>query len=218
MGRHRENAANAGEEERSMNMERRYAVTRTEGAPEWSAVPAQRVDVACWGTTYTPETTFQCAYTPGKALYIRMECLEAEPTVRCREQDGPVWKDSCMEAFLAPGREGSYMNLECNSAGALLCCAGSGRHGRLRLAESGLPRPVLVSGRDGGRWEACLEIPAATLSGLWALELMPGARLYANFYKCGDDTPQPHYLSWSPIDLPKPDFHVPQFFGALELL
>ncbi|MDD2936708.1 MAG: carbohydrate-binding family 9-like protein, partial [Proteiniphilum sp.] len=28
---------------------------------------------------------------------------------------------------------------------------------------------------------------------------------------------EPHFISWSPIDLPKPNFHVPQFFGLLEL-
>ena len=37
----------------------------------------------------------------------------------------------------------------------------------------------------------------------------------ANFYKCGDKTAHPHYLSWSPIDTPKPDFHRPEFFGEL---
>ena len=39
----------------------------------------------------------------------------------------------------------------------------------------------------------------------------------ANFYKCGDKTAHPHYLSWSPIDTPKPDFHRPDFFGELLL-
>ena len=199
-------------------MEKRYGVTRTEGEPNWDAIPREQAACACWGTTYTPETVFQCAYTPGKALCIRMECREADPTVRCREQDGPVWKDSCMEAFLAADRQGSYMNLECNSAGALLCCVGEGRHNRLRLAESGLPRPVLRSRVNKAWWEACLEIPAETLKGLWNLELAPGGVLYANFYKCGDDTPQPHFLSWNPIDLPEPDFHAPAFFGVLKLL
>lgn len=199
-------------------MEKRYGVTRTQGEPDWTVISRAGVDCACWGTTYTPETTVQCAYTPEKALYIRMECLETDPTVRCREQDGKVWLDSCMEAFLAADRSGSYMNLECNSAGALLCCVGEGRHNRLRLAESELPRPVLRSWVSGDRWEVRLEISAETLRGLWSLELVPGGSLYANFYKCGDETPQPHFLSWSPIDLPKPDFHVPQFFGTLELL
>ena len=41
--------------------------------------------------------------------------------------------------------------------------------------------------------------------------------LKANFYKCGDLTAHTHFLSWSPIDAPKPDFHRPDFFGTLEL-
>ena len=36
------------------------------------------------------------------------------------------------------------------------------------------------------------------------------------FYKCGDKLQTPHFLSWNPIDLPKPDFHCPAFFGLLQ--
>ena len=42
-------------------------------------------------------------------------------------------------------------------------------------------------------------------------------KIYANFYKCADATALPHYLSWSPIDTPAPDFHRPEFFGELYL-
>jgi hypothetical protein len=41
--------------------------------------------------------------------------------------------------------------------------------------------------------------------------------LRANLYKCGDECDLPHYISWSPIDLPSPDFHCPDFFGKIEL-
>ncbi|MFA5695554.1 MAG: carbohydrate-binding family 9-like protein, partial [Proteiniphilum sp.] len=55
-----------------------------------------------------------------------------------------------------------------------------------------------------------------------AMGFLPGESLSrqqirANFYKCGDETAEPHYISWSPIDLPAPDFHAPQFFGLLEM-
>ena len=43
-------------------------------------------------------------------------------------------------------------------------------------------------------------------------------KLRANFYKCGDCTAHPHFLSWSPIDTPNPDFHRPDFFGELLLV
>ena len=37
----------------------------------------------------------------------------------------------------------------------------------------------------------------------------------ANFYKCGDETQKPHYLSWNPVKTSKPDFHRPEYFGKL---
>ena len=40
----------------------------------------------------------------------------------------------------------------------------------------------------------------------------------ANFYKCGDKTLQPHFLSWSPIHSEKPDFHRPEDFGIINFL
>jgi len=42
-----------------------------------------------------------------------------------------------------------------------------------------------------------------------------GKTMRANFYKCGDKLQTPHFLSWAPIDLPKPKFHCPEFFGEL---
>ncbi|MDO4756730.1 MAG: carbohydrate-binding family 9-like protein, partial [Parabacteroides sp.] len=36
-----------------------------------------------------------------------------------------------------------------------------------------------------------------------------------NFYKCADDTQTPHFVSWSPIGLPTPNFHCPEFFGEI---
>ena len=49
------------------------------------------------------------------------------------------------------------------------------------------------------------------------LDVSDPESIRANFYKCGDKTAHPHYLSWSPIDTPKPDFHRPEFFGELIL-
>ena len=61
-------------------------------------------------------------------------------------------------------------------------------------------------------------------SSWWAVELIPfellgltipPGGLRVNLYKCGDNLNQPHFLSWSPITLDKPNFHCPDFFGTL---
>ena len=43
----------------------------------------------------------------------------------------------------------------------------------------------------------------------------PGVKWEANFYKGGDKTSRPHWLTWSFVDKPNPDFHRPDFFGTL---
>ena len=42
-------------------------------------------------------------------------------------------------------------------------------------------------------------------------------KILGNFYKCTDETMNPHFVSWSPIDLPEPNFHCPEFFGEIYL-
>ena len=43
----------------------------------------------------------------------------------------------------------------------------------------------------------------------------PGVIWYANFYKCADGSSHPHWLTWSKVDQPDPDFHRPEYFGRL---
>ena len=63
-------------------------------------------------------------------------------------------------------------------------------------------------------WELTVEIPFK-LIGIDP-ENIP-LKLTGNFYKCADDTESKHYVSWSPVETEKPDFHRPEFFGELIL-
>lgn len=40
-------------------------------------------------------------------------------------------------------------------------------------------------------------------------------QLRGNMYKCGNKTENKHYISWTRIDLDAPNFHCPEYFGAL---
>ena len=64
-------------------------------------------------------------------------------------------------------------------------------------------------------WEMVVVIPASIFTyneGFNFSNLIANA----NFYKCGDDTTKPHYLSWNPVKTENPDFHRPEFFGTLD--
>jgi hypothetical protein len=43
-----------------------------------------------------------------------------------------------------------------------------------------------------------------------------GAVWRANFYKCADKSSNPHWITWSPVENDKPNFHLPGYFGRLE--
>ena len=75
-------------------------------------------------------------------------------------------------------------------------------------------RHIYKSNRQLSDWTLYVEIPKNAI-GFSQDEKLSQQTIGANFYKCGDETNEPHFISWNPIDLPKPDFHVPQFFGEL---
>lgn len=142
------------------------------------------------------------------------------------EDQGPVWEDSCVEFFCQVPGEAHYMNFECNCIGAMVASRRLGRAEQVQPLSAeqmkrierkcSFPREAFEE-KDGlFEWNVELRIPLDLIF----QETKPvfPQKLRANFYKCADKTKKPHFVSWQPINLPKPDFHCPQFFGEIELI
>lgn len=159
----------------------------------------------------------------GERIYLLYTVVGEQIRAVNTKDFGSVWEDSCVEFFMQKEGEKTYRNFECNILGALLAARRENRNNFERLVDF-VPEIVRFSniehryenGTQVSDWSLYMEIPKKAL-GFANNESLSGKRIRANFYKCGDETPEPHYISWNPIDLPKPDFHVPQFFGLLEL-
>jgi len=139
------------------------------------------------------------------------------------EDFGSVWEDSCVEFFMQRQGEKTYRNFECNVLGVLLAAHHETREKAIQLTgevQSVIRHSTICHRYEDGRqvsdWTLYLEIPKQAM-GFAEHESLAGQQIRANFYKCGDKTPEPHFISWNPIDLPSPNFHVPQFFGLLKL-
>jgi hypothetical protein len=140
-----------------------------------------------------------------------------------------VYCDSCAEFFFTPGKdiEAGYFNIEMNCGGVMLMNHQSGRDENCRcisLEDAGkiqvfhsLPKIIDPEMTEPTTWTLEYRLPIGIL-GAYAVVERPdsGVVWRANFYKCGDETSHPHWLTWAPIDLPKPDFHQQGFFGTLE--
>jgi hypothetical protein len=169
---------------------------------------------------YAPSVNFRLAYSD-KAIAILFEVSEAHVRAAAMESNGPVWEDSCVEFFIMTPDGKHYVNVEMNCIGTILAARRTSRHDAVHFPEdrlsairhfTSLPHEPIDSRKEGQSWWGVEVIPFESLG----YEQKPES-LRVNLYKCGDKCDTPHFLSWSPIGLPQPDFHCPDFFGEIVL-
>ncbi len=182
-----------------------------------------QVDQVNWPSEYpyAPFCAGRLARTED-ALIVDFRVSGLDLRARNTEDNGTQWEDSCVEAFFENPDGSEYYNFEINPLGKVLAACGASRNDRvkrpgeemqeiLRTAQFEGPQEY-----DGGiwNWRVTVVIPFRLLGA--DPDNLP-EKIRANFYKCGDLTAHPHFVSWSPIGTPAPDFHRPEFFGELIL-
>ena len=197
----------------------KYIIQPVTGKPDWSSIPALSVDNILWLPDVGIRMTQQICYDEQK-LYIHQKAVEKQIRAEHNELLAQVCEDSCMEFFFCP-EPGSdrYLNFEWNLNGCMYLGCRTGRENSVRLQLKDHKKLFAFEGnktQDG--WEIFFEVPVSFVQLLVPdFSLHPGLELRANCYKCGDLTPNPHYLSWNPSTSPTPDFHRPQDFGQMIL-
>jgi hypothetical protein len=181
------------------------------------------VDVLNWPAyPYKPIVAFDMART-NQSLFIRFFVRGNSLKASYTNDNSPVYKDSCVEFFMKKAADESYMNFEFNCIGACDAARRISREVKTSLTEeeyasirrcSNMERKAFPEKKGIHSWELVVAIPFR-LMGLDP-ENLP-EKILGNFYKCADETDTPHYVSWSPINTPTPDFHRPEFFGELYL-
>jgi len=201
-----------------------------DNAVDWEIAAADQlekntIDNLLWSDNeYTPEVSFSIAHTH-KNILLKYNVSEQYLTARYREINDPVFKDSCVEFFIAFDNDDNYYNLEFNCLGTPLIAYGSGKDNRKkiekRLAEKiksyQLIKNPIANQSSLINWELVLVIPFEVFAH-HNITTLKDRVCKANFYKCGDDLPEPHFLSWNNISYPSPDFHLPQFFGGVHFV
>ena len=184
---------------------------------------SQSLDVVNWEVyPYKPEVSFIMAYSDD-ALYLKFSVHEKAVRAVNNQPNGSVWEDSCCEFFCDFDGKG-YYNLETNCIGTQLLGWGFGdrKHADATVInfikkQSSLGTEPFDVKTGGFNYEIVMAIPASAFYA-HQLSFKKGMCFRANFYKCGDKTPDVHFLSWNPIEVEKPNFHLPEYFGEVELL
>nr|MDD6335956.1 carbohydrate-binding family 9-like protein [bacterium] len=171
---------------------------------------------------YTPVVRAWASWTDD-ALHIRMRAYETDIRATRTRTNQSVWNDSCMEFFLnaAPEAGEKYINIEINALGTMLLGYGDDEtcvYQDIDAADFDI-HPCLELTNPKGYWQLTYTVPFSQLKRWFpGFQAQSGAKLRANFYKCGDETGVPHFGSWNQVDPTKPGrFHCHATFGELVL-
>ena len=184
-------------------------------------LPRHPIDIVPWPSfPYKPDVGFVIGYDD-KNVCVKFYVSEKFARATYGNPNDPVYKDSCVEFFIALDGEDEYYNFEFNCAGTCLLGFGKGLDDRLPV-----PAEVIRSIRHLAiikpsnspeasiSWELTVMIPLHVFY-FHKLKSLKGKKCRINFYKCGDDLPEPHFLAWNDIHSEAPDFHIPHYFGSM---
>lgn len=188
-----------------------------------AAEPLQAINISPWAEyDTTAQAGFSIAHL-NDAVLVRYVVKEEVLKSLSRGFNENVHQDNCIELFIAldPATD-HYYNIELNCLGSIKIGYGTGREGRIPLGPEQLKAVGVKTqmeylpgtGIHSFKWQLLLHIPVSVFC-FNDMDALQGCAGRANFYKCGDELPGPHFLAWNAIDTPSPDFHRPEFFGQL---
>lgn len=165
------------------------------------------------------------------ALHLRFDVDDQFVCCRHMQRQGPVCKDSCVEAFIQPAGSRGYFNFEINIAGVLHASyiqdhtrTSTGFKQWTPLDDTQLDSIMIRADRhdvidsemsESLTWRIICRIPRSAFEAYAGPVTFDGGACWrANFYKCADESSHPHWLSWQPVGQTL-NFHQPQTFGEI---
>jgi hypothetical protein len=182
----------------------------------------QSIETINWPAfNYKPDVKFRIAHA-GTEIWLKFYVEENYIRALETRTNGDVYKDSTVEFFISLNGA-NYYNFEFSCIGTIHVGYGSGRDNR-RPVSPDLAEKIEVKSSLGNRpfaeklgdfkWEMLVRIPTECFA-FDELKELCGLKTKGNFYKCGDETSEPHFVTWNPVLTKQPDYHRPEYFGDI---
>ncbi len=174
---------------------------------------------------YKPKASVNIGYNETE-LFLKFSVEEDAIRATYTENNSKVSQDSCCELFVSPDANDCYYNFEFSCIGTMLMgyrkMGEAATRPNTEVMEQVRRQSSLGSQPFGVKeglfcWTLTVAIPLTAFF-LHKLTSLKKCDFTANLYKCGDELPKPHYLSLFPINIDKPSFHRPDYFGRLHFL
>lgn len=203
-----------------------YTIVKiTDTQVDWQAIDSLFIDNYPWYESGTKQKTQVKLAANNETLFIQIIAQDNYSFAKQAELNHMlVCEDSCVEFFFSPsGKLGSsYVNLEVNCCGTLHLAYGENRENRKFISletanlincKTSITSPTKIEHEHDSQWSVTISLPFAAIEQLTS-EKVNKAQWFANFYRCGGRTEQ-QYAVWNTINVTKPDYHQPKYFGEL---
>ncbi|MDD7342932.1 MAG: carbohydrate-binding family 9-like protein [Bacteroidales bacterium] len=183
-----------------------------------------RLDCVNWPEvhSYKPDCQVATAHSD-KYLYVYFSVICQDLRAVNTANLSPVAQDSCVEFFMQVPGSDEYWNFEFNCIGTVNASHRVTRPNAVRLTDeqiAAIKRYASCGNEpfDEKHGTFCWDLTVAIPFSLVGIDpANKPSHIMGNFYKCADKTAHPHYVSWAPIALDKPNFHATQFFAPIVL-
>ena len=191
-----------------------YTIKRIEENINWDNIDIISIDKILWTDDFGIRAFGQLCHDE-ENLYVHLRAIEENIRAEYTEPLSSVYQDSCLEFFFKLVEENNYFNFEINPNGCLCLQFGPLKTDRISITRSDDKSYFAINTkRTNDGWEVFYKIPLDFIK-LFYQDYEFKGELLINLYKCGDKTVNKHYLSWMSIDLDKPNFHCPEYFGKV---
>ena len=183
-----------------------------------------KIDILNWPEySYQPEVTFQIAHTDDSILLV-YHVTEKHVLAKKTRTNSRTHQDSCVEFFVSFEDDPNYYNFEFNGIGTVHLAYGPDSKNREFISSHLIQKHIDILPSLG---KQPMDIKKEKVS--WTLSISMDKNIFihhpnlkflnlkarGNFYKCGDLTIEPHFLSWNKVPTESPSFHQPKYFGTL---
>lgn len=174
-----------------------------------------------WGSdAYNVPVYAQLSYDE-EGFTVRFTVWESDPLREKTEHFDNVCLDSCVEFFVnfMPQQSDYYMNFEVNALGVMNSSFRRKGEKPVRFLLEELEGLCImpVIGKD--HWTVTYKIGFDLIRKYYAgFDPKKAEYVKCNFYKCGGEGEDRHFVTYFKVGTERPDFHRPEYFGRVKIV